>query len=247
MNNFESGEWNRRAALTFDAMMVRLDWINDTLKKIARATAIVAAAACVMALIAAFSAARADTVDATGSGLSWSVTIPPGATDITLTAQCVDCDFPDEATVTVNGGAPVVLFGVRDPSRDVAEAPNGVPVLLPVTLGPGENALVFRCMRIANCIRIDGLTATFTLPAVDPLRAWLQAAPALAVWAASREDTDPALVIVCATDANGRYAVSLPAELGALPVAIPPTTPCQMAWCFAEGPGRAAEIRGACQ
>lgn len=186
--------------------------------------------------------ATAETTEATGSGLQWTVVIPDGATGVAVTAACWDCDVSDEATVAVNGGPTTLLFGSDDASRDgrVAQVP------LPVTLAPGANTLTFVCLRRANCIRVDGIVATYAMPVTDPLRSWLEAAPALEVWAVSREDTEPGRVLVCGRDAAGQYAVALPADIGALPVAPAPATACDAAWCFASGPGRAAAVREAC-
>lgn len=203
--------------------------------------------AAILCLIGAL--ARADTLPATGSGLSWSITIPAGATVNTVTAQCVDCDFPDEATVSVNGGPTTLLFGVRDPSRDVLVAPNGVPVVLPVTLAPGANTMAFRCERVANCIRVLGITVEYTVPPpLDPLRTWLQSAPALDAWVVSREDIEPSRVMICATDGTRQYATWITGEVERLPLSnLPAADSCSLSWCFASGPTRAQAIREACQ
>lgn len=201
-------------------------------------------------------AAKADTVPATGAGLSWSVTIPAGATGISLAGQIYDADYPDEATVTVNGGAPVTLFGVRDTTRDgrVATVP------IPVALEPGANALVFRCLRTTNCIRIDGLTASFT-PA--PESAWLQAAKGLeaqgwvpawfgegdAAWVVSREDTEPGRIMICARDreTGAVHATWVDAQLEGPPTgAAPRADGCALSWCASSGPDRERLIREAC-
>lgn len=205
-------------------------------------------------------AGRAETVAATGSGFNWSLTLPPNATPgASVVVQCVDCDFPDEAELRVNDGAPILLFGVRDPSRDVAVAPNGVPVTIPVTLTVGTNTLAFRCLRVAACIRIDGVTAEYTilesawfetakgLEARGWVPAWLSADDE--VWVVSREDTEATRVMLCATDeaTGARFATWVDEALARLPAEPAPVADaCARAWCFASGPGRAAEIAEVC-
>lgn len=192
-------------------------------------------------VIAAAASARADTLPATGAGFVWQVTVPEGATDTRLTLQCWDCDVADEATLTVNDNPPLVLFGADNAANDQTV----VPVTIVTALQPGANTLAFACLRRPACIRIDGIVVEYAVP-VDPLRAWLLAAPAIDMHVVSREDTEPAQVIACGTDGKNRYAVALPVDLARVPAALPPTTACDLAWCFSSGPGRAAEIREAC-
>lgn len=202
-------------------------------------------------------ATRAETAVATGSGFNWSLTLPANADAGAIVVQCYDCDVADEATLTVNGNPPITLFGADVPANDART----VPVTIPVGLVPGTNTLTFACLRRAGCFRVDGISAGYTIP--QPVAPWLETAAGLLaagwvpawlspddeVWVVSREDTEATRVMLCATDAqtSARFATWVDEALARLPAtAAPVADECARRWCFASGPGRAAEIAEVC-
>lgn len=200
--------------------------------------------------------AYADSMPAQGSGYSWNVTLPVGATDTSIRIACYDCDYRDEATLTVNGGQPLVLFGSDDTSRDGRV----VPITLAIALNPGANTLTFACTRRSGCIRVDAVDAIFTVPVSD----WMTTAKALQesgwipawltvddrIWVVSREDTDPSRALVCLQDTQtGNQAVAwVDSTLTGFPQGnSPAVTECERQWCFASGELRSSAINSACR
>jgi hypothetical protein len=209
-----------------------------------------------LAVLGVLQCARAETVSATGSGLNWNVALPPGATNTLLRLTCYDCDVRDEGRLTINGGTPITLFGADNAALD--RIIGQITVVTPV---PEAASLVFSFLRTANSYRIDAVTVEFTLPALES--PWLTTAKGLEtsgwvpswltadddIWIVSREDTEPARTMVCATDktTGARSTAWLTDQLATLPTTQRPAeTACDVAWCFASGPSRPATIRSAC-
>lgn len=222
-------------------------------------------AAAVVGSSALGSFALADTVAGLGAAYNWTVALPlapaPGST-VTVDMLALDADNPAEGAMHVGTSYVLPLWGAQGvPANDAAPPTSSPPrnVTYPTPASAwvvGTNPVIFtwtgqQLLLYHNVLSLS-VTYTPTARGDSAFIAYMKAVeasgmvpnwidPGDSFFLIQREDTDPARTYACAKDfQTGAQAarwtsVDLLAQMVPNAAAPPPTTACDLNWCFASG------------
>lgn len=216
-------------------------------------------------------AAHGETATGTGAHDNWTVSLPAqpvGTVYLILSTQ--DADGPAEGALHIGTQYSAALWGaLGSPANDYVtcrQCWRELAYAIPASAwGAGANVVAFTWNQPGAVLHdVRSVTVLWDR---GPDTAWLAYARALQAagvvpdwaeagdefWFRQREDTDPPRTYACARDlATGAVAARwttadvLAGQVLPFAAAPPATTDCDVQWCVAEGPGRAAAIRAAC-